>query len=45
MLKDGQLKRVEHHNFLVLRPVLLKNAYFNSAIPGLSKGVRLVELQ
>ena len=30
--------------FLVLRPVLLKNAYFSSPNRKLSKGVRLVEL-
>ena len=35
----------ERRNFLVLRPVLLKNAYFNSANPELSKGVQLVELR
>ena len=32
-LKIGNRKRFEHRNFLVLRPVLLKNAYFNSADP------------
>ena len=30
-LKTVQRKSSEHRNFLVLRPVLLKNAYFNSA--------------
>ena len=45
MLKDNQLKKVRALHFLVLRPVLLKNAYFNSPYPELSKGVRLVELR
>ena len=45
MLNDSQMKRFERRNFLVLRPVLLKNAYFNSANPELSKEVRLVELR
>ena len=32
MLKDSQLKkRFERRNFLVSRPVLLKDAHFNSA--------------
>ena len=44
MLKDSQLKK-ERRNFLVLRSVLLKNAYFNSANPDLTKEVRLVELR
>ena len=44
-LKIVNWKRFERRNFLVLRPVLLKNAYFNSANPELSKGVRLVELR
>ena len=39
---DG--KRFEHRNFLVLRPVLLKNACFSSANWELSKGVWLVKL-
>ena len=43
MLKDSQLKQLERRNFLVLRPVLLKNVYFNSAYPELTKDVRLVE--
>ena len=34
----------ERHSFSVLRPVLLKNAYFSSAIRELSNGVWLVEL-
>ena len=38
-------KRFERRNFLVLRPVLLENAYFSSANRELSKGVRLVELR
>ena len=37
-------KRFERCNFLVLRPVLLKNAYFSSPNRELSKVVRLVEL-
>ena len=44
-LKILNWKRFERRNFLVLRPVLLKNAYFNSANPVLSKRVRLVELR
>ena len=32
-------------NFLVLRPVPLKNAYFNSANPEVSNGLPLVELR
>ena len=44
MLEDSPLKWFERRNFLVLRPVLLKNAYFNSANQELSKGVRLGEL-
>ena len=32
-------------DFVVLRPVLLKNAYFSLANQELSKGVRLVELR
>ena len=45
MLKDSQLKRFERRNFLVLGPILLKNAYLNSANPELSKGLPLVELR
>ena len=44
-LKILNWKRFERRNFLVLRPVLLKNAYFNSASPVLSKRVQLVELR
>ena len=44
-LKIVNWKRFERPNSLLLRPVLLKNAYFNSANPELSKGVRLVELR
>ena len=46
MLKDSHLKNeFERRNFLVLRPVLLKNAFLSSANPELSKGVRLEELR
>ena len=46
MLKDSHLKNeFERRNFLVLRPVLLKNAYFNSTNPELTKEARLVELR
>ena len=41
MLKDSQLKRLERRN----RPALLKNAYFNSANPELTKEVQLVEMR
>ena len=41
MLKDSPLEKVRA---LVLRPVLLKYVYFNSANPELSKGVQMVEL-
>ena len=37
-------KRLERCNFLVLRPVLLKNAYFSSPNRELSKVVQLAEL-
>ena len=37
-------KRFERCNFLVLRPVLLKNAYFGSPNRELSEGLRLMEL-
>ena len=43
-LKIVNRKRFERRNFLVLRSVLLKNAYFNSANPELTKEVWLVEL-
>ena len=43
MLKDSE-ESFERGNFLVLRPVVLKNAYFNSANGQLSIAVRLVEL-
>ena len=43
-LKIVNWKKFERCNFSVLRPVLLKNAYFTSANAELSKGVRLVEL-
>ena len=38
-------KRFEQRNFSVLRPVLLKNAYFSSANRELSNGVRLLEVR
>ena len=38
-------KRFERRNFLVLRPVLLRIAYFSSANGELSKGVRLLVLR
>ena len=44
-LKIVNGKRFELRNFIVLRPVLLKNAYHNSANPELSNGVQLVELR
>ena len=44
-LKTVDKKSFERGNFLVLRPVLLKIAYFNSANPQLSKDVRPKELR
>ena len=45
MLKTVKKKTFERYNFLVLRPVLLKIAYFNSANRQLSKDVQFVELR
>ena len=44
-LRTVQRKSFERGNFLVLRPVLLKNAYFNSANRDLSIDIRHVELR
>ena len=45
MLKDRQSKEVQAPLFLVLRPVLLKIAYFNSANRQLSIDVQPNELR
>ena len=44
-LKTVDKKSFERRNFLVLRPVLLKNAYFSSANRQLSIDVQHVELR
>ena len=44
-LKTVHRKSFEHGNFLMLRPILLKNAYFNSANRQLSIDIRHVELR
>ena len=44
-LRTVQRKSFERGNFLVVRPVLLKNAYFNSANRQLSIDIRHVELR
>ena len=44
MLKTIDRKSFERGNFLVLRPVLLKIAYFNSPNRQLSNGARVMEL-
>ena len=45
MLKDRAKKSFERGNFLVLRPVLLKNAYLNSANRQLSIDIRHEEMR
>ena len=45
MFTDHQWKRFERRKIIVLRPVLLRIAYFSSANGELSKGVRLLVLR